>query len=175
MEKNIDSGHSMELWDAYYPDGTPAGCDLIRGEKIPENLRHMVAEVFVMHRDGDILLMQRDFDKPNYPGFWESGAGGSVLKGESMADGARRELLEETGITAGALENLYHFVSDTSIYQGYLCVTDIPKDSIKLQKGENIAFRWVSKQEFRNILQSDQYVDGLRERLREFVEHDFLI
>lgn len=86
MEKNTDSGHSMELWDAYYPDGTPAGCDLIRGEKIPENLRHMVAEASVMHRDGDILLMQRDFDKPNYPGFRESGAGGSVLKGESMAE-----------------------------------------------------------------------------------------
>ncbi|MDE7044202.1 MAG: NUDIX hydrolase, partial [Acetatifactor sp.] len=86
---------------------------------------------------------------------------------------ARRELLEETGITADALKNLYHNVSDTSIYHGYFCLTDIPKDHIKLQKGETIAFRWVSKQEFREIFQSDQYVDGLKERLREFVEHDF--
>lgn len=170
----MDDKQNIELWDAYYPDGTLAGCDLIRGEKIPAGLRHVVAEVFVMHKDGTILLMQRDYDKPNYPGFWESSAGGSVLKGERVIDGARRELLEETGISADdALESLYYYVSDKVIYRGYLCVTDVPKDHVKLQKGETIAFRWVNKQEFREIFYSDQYVDGLRKRLREFVEHDF--
>ncbi|MDE5589344.1 MAG: NUDIX hydrolase [Acetatifactor sp.] len=164
----------MELWDAYHEDGTLAGCDLIRGEKIPNGFKHMVAEVFVMHRDGSILLMQRDFSKPNYPGFWESGAGGSVLKGESALDGARRELLEETGIIADDdLENLYYVVTATTIYRGYLCVTDISKENVQLQKGETIAFRWVDKQEFRKVFNSDQYVDKLRERLSEFAAHDF--
>lgn len=64
-------------------------------------------------------------------------------------------------------------VSDTTIYRGYLCVTDIPKDHVTLQKGETIAFRWVDEREFREIFYSDQYVDGLRERLHGFVEHDF--
>lgn len=170
----MDRKQNIELWDAYHSDGSLAGCDLVRGEKIPDGLKHLVAEVFVMHRDGTILLMQRDLHKPNYPGFWESGAGGSVLKGESAIDGAKRELLEETGITADdSLENLYYIVSDTTIYRGYLCVTDIPKDHVTLQKGETIAFRWVDKQEFREIFYSDQYVDGLRERLHEFVEDDF--
>lgn len=172
--KNTVSKQNIEFWDAYYPDGTLAGCDLVRGEKIPEGLKHAVAEVFVMHKDGTILLMQRDFNKPNNPGFWESSAGGSILKGECMIDGARRELAEETGITAdGALENLYYSVSDSTIYQGYLYVTDFPKDRIKLQKEETIDFRWVNKQEFQEIFYSDQYGDGSRERLRQFVEHDF--
>lgn len=169
----MDCKQNIELWDAYYADGILAGCDLIRGEKIPAGLKHAVAEVFVMHRDGSILLMQRDFDKPNYPGVWESGASGSVLKGECAIDGAKRELLEETGITAKELENLYYIVTDTTIYQGYLCVTDIPKENIQLQEGETVAFRWVNKQEFREIFYSDQYVDQLRERLSEFVERDF--
>lgn len=172
--KNMDCKQSIELWDAYHADGTLAGCDLIRGEKIPTGLKHLVAEVFVMHKDGSILLMQRDFGKPNYPGVWESSAGGSVLKGESAIDGAKRELLEETGIIANDdLENLYYVVTDTTIYRGYLCVTDIPKNDVKLQKGETIAFRWVDEQEFREVFYSDQFVDGLRERLSEFVEHDF--
>lgn len=172
--KSMDCKQNIELWDAYHEDGTLAGCDLIRGEKIPNGLRHMVAEVFVMHRDGSILLMQRDFDKPNYPGDWESGAGGSVLKGESALDGAKRELWEETGITADDdLENLYYVVTDTTIYRGYLCVTDISKENVQLQKGETIAFRWVDKQEFRKVFNSDQYVDKLRERLSEFAAHDF--
>lgn len=172
--KDIDHAQNMELWDAYDSDGRLAGCDLVRGEKIPDGLKHMVAEVFVMHRDGDILLMQRDLDKPNYPGYWESGAGGSVLKGESDLDGARRELLEETGIAAkDGLENLYYVVTNTTIYRGYLCVTDMPKEDVQLQEGETIAFRWVNKEEFREIFYSDRYVSGLRERLHEFVENDF--
>lgn len=161
---------NRELWDACYADGTLAGCDLIRGEKIPDGLRHFAAEVFVRHRDGDILLMRRDLGKTNYPGLWESGAGGSVLKGERPIEGAGRELLEETGIIAGdGLENIYHIVTDTTIYEGYLCVTDIPKDHIKLQKGETMDYRWVDKQEFLEIFYSDRFVDLLRERLRAYV------
>lgn len=180
MEKRITKGtagvgcgQNVEFWDAYYEDGTLAGCDLIRGEKIPDGLRHAVAEVFVLHRDGTVLLMQRDYGKPNYPGFWESGAGGSVLKGERLMDGAKRELLEETGITAGDdLEDLYYVVTDTTIYQGYLCVTDIDKEAIRLQKGESVAFRWVNWQEFREVFYSERFVDKQRERLCKFVERE---
>ncbi len=163
----------MELWDAYNADGTLAGVDLVRGEKIPEGLRHAVAEVFVLHRDGSILLMQRDHNKPNYPGFWESGAGGSVLKGEQAVDGAKRELFEETGIVAEKLLPIYHAVSNDSIYYGYLCITDIYKDDIRLQKGETIDFRWVNKREFMEIFFSDNYVRGLKNRLGDFLKQDF--
>ena len=88
----------MEFWDAYKSDGTLAGCTIVRGETIPEGLCFAVGEVFVMHEDGSILLMQRAKDRPNNPGYWESGASGAILKGESFELGARRELLEETGI-----------------------------------------------------------------------------
>lgn len=182
MEKVIDadcrfseSEQKVEFWDAYYADGTLAGCDLVRGEKIPSKFRHIVVEIFVIHKDGSILLMQRDYSKPGYPGLWESSAGGSVLKGESTIDGAKRELFEETGISVSdnELENLYYVIAETPIYKGYLCVTDIPKESIRLQEGETIAFRWVSKQEFLEIFHSDQYVSGLKIRLKEFVSRDF--
>ncbi len=161
----------MELWDAYYEDGTLAGLDLVRGEKIPEGLRHAVAEIFVVHKDKSILLMQRDFGKPNYPGLWENGASGSVIKGESPLEGAKRELFEETGIVAkDGLQSLYHIVSETTIYWGYLCVTDIPKEKVRLQEGETIAFKWVHEREFKEIFYSDQYVNTVRERLKDFVE-----
>lgn len=179
MEADADRGklprrlQDIELWDAYLEDGSPAGCDLVRGEKIPKGLRHGTAEVFVIHEDGTVLLMQREFAKQNYPGFWESGAGGSILKGELPERGAERELLEETGIIGnGSLESLYHIVTDTTIYWGYLCVTNIPKDQVKLQAGETIAFRWVNKREFLEIFYSDRFVDKLRDRLRDYVEHD---
>lgn len=158
-----------EIWDAYYPDGTLAGVDLIRGKEIPEKYRHAVSEVFVIHKDGTILLMHRDFAKPNYPGFWESGAGGSVLKGETFEEGAYRELKEETGISAHELHPNYEVVTHDTIYKGFVCHTDAPKDSVTLQEGETIGYKWVSKEEFMQIFATEQFVTSLRDRLKDFV------
>ena len=93
----------MEIWDGYTADGTLAGRDLVRGEPIPEGIYHMVCQILVRHRDGDYLLMQRDYGKPNFGGCYDATAGGSALKGEDAVTCARRELLEETGISAETL------------------------------------------------------------------------
>jgi dATP pyrophosphohydrolase len=50
---------------------------------------------------GDFLLLERR--RP--PGFWQS-VTGSLEWGETADDAARRELIEETGITQGFLRNL---------------------------------------------------------------------
>lgn len=160
----------LELWDAYLADGTVTGETLVRGEPIPEGLHHAVAEVFVMHADGSVLLMQRDKRKPNYPGCWESGASGSVVKGESFLQGAVRELWEETGIREAALEPIYTVVSRNTIYKGYLCRTETAKDAVTLQPGETIAYQWVDWQRFLEVYRSAEFVDVRRERLKEFVE-----
>ena len=159
----------VELWDAYNADGTKAGFDLVRGEDIPKGYYHAVAEVFVMHEDGDILLMKRDYSKPNSPGKYETGGGGSVLKGETFYEGAVRELFEETGVVATELTELYNEVMGECIYQGYLCITDMDKDKIVLQEGETIDYMWVSKEKFLEIFRSDKYINHLKKTLRSFV------
>ena len=88
----------MELWDLYRKDGTPAGCELVRGQPMPKGLFHIVSGVVVRHVDGSYLLMQRDLHKDGWPGLWEMGASGSILKGETPLQGAIRELKEECGL-----------------------------------------------------------------------------
>lgn len=163
----------MEIWDGYREDGTLAGVDLVRGEAIPKGLKHAVAEVFVMHQDGTILLMQRDYHKPNYPGAFESGASGSVIKGESFLEGAKRELQEETGIVCSALKKIYEVQNDAAIYIGYVCVTDIAKNKIRLQEGETISYRWISKEDFLKFYKTKEYVPTLQKRVETFVENGF--
>ena len=58
-------------------------------------------------------------------------------------------------------------VTDDSIYQGYVCVTNVAKDSVTLQDGETIDYQWVSKEQFLSIFHSDTFVDSLRERLQK--------
>ena len=149
----------MEMWDAYLPNGILAGCELVRGEPIPNGLYHLVSEILVRHTDGDYLLMQRDPRKPNYGGFFEATAGGSALKGENALSCAMRELREETGIDAGTLTNIGRFVSHNTIYENFLCVTDCDKNSITLQDGETVSYKWISEADFIAFVNSDSMID----------------
>ena len=149
-----------ELWDLYHSDGTPAGRTMVRGDKVPEGLRHLACEVLVRHTDGDYLLMHRCATKSVYPGRWEGTAGGSALFGEDTLSCIQRELLEETGITS----KHFSFVAGRNIrgdciFHTYLCVTDCDKNAVRLQEGETDDFKWVSEQEFIEFINSDQIID----------------
>lgn len=144
----------MEFWDGYNADKTLAGRDIVRGEQPPADLYHWVADIIVQHTDGTYLVMQRDPRKPLGGGMWEIGAGGSVLKGESPYDGAVRELREETGVCADKLILLAEQTEHRNIHSGYnshysiyLCRTDMDKDSVTLQEGETVAYRWITADE----------------------------
>ncbi len=146
----------MELWDGYKADRTLAGIDIAREDEqkgnFPKGLYHLVADVIVKHTDGTYLAMQRDFNKIGFPGEWEIGAGGSVLKGETAYEGALRELREGTGIIAEKLTSLktISMVCENGVgvhYYMYLCITDMNKDAVILQEGETIDHKWVTDEE----------------------------
>ena len=158
---------SVELWDVYGEDGSVTGDILVRGEEIPEGCFHAVAKVFVVHEDESVLLMRRHLKKPAYPGCWECGAGGAVLKGEHFSLAARRELLEETGILADELKPIYQTLSGNCYFVGYLCVTNVAKGAVRLQKDETIDYKWVDKETFLEIYDTQQLVGA--KRLRDFV------
>jgi ribosomal protein S18 acetylase RimI-like enzyme len=160
----------MEIWDAYKADGNLAGSDLVRGERIPDGLFHLVCEVLVQHIDGSYLLMQRDINKESYPGKFEATAGGSALKGESPVSGAIRELQEETGIITDNLTQIYHTLSHNTIYYEFLCITSCDKSSVTLQVGETISYIWLSKDDFLNFINTNEYIPVHRDRLMLYLE-----
>lgn len=158
----------MELWDAYYADSTLAGVDLVRGESIEDGLYQVVSDIFVMHKDGSILLMQRDYSK-TFPGQYEASAGGSILKGETPYQGAIRELKEETGILTDNLDLIAITVDESrhTIYYNYKTVTDVEKSDIVLQKGETIGYKWLNRDEFMEFIKTDKFI--ATDRSREFL------
>jgi 8-oxo-dGTP diphosphatase len=68
---------------------------------------HRIALILVVGRDGALLMQQRDDDARIDPGRWTP-PGGHIEPGETPAEAARRELLEETGLVAGELVPLWH-------------------------------------------------------------------
>lgn len=165
----------MELWDGYHADGSPAECDLIRGEPIPKGLYHLVCEILVRHTDGDYLLMQRDFRKREYGGWYEASAGGSALKGEDKISCVKRELWEETGISDISLEEIGRSVSGDTIYFSFLGITDCDKASVTLQDGETIACRWITEPDFVRFVHSDKMIAPQKNRyLRYFIRQGYI-
>ncbi len=158
----------MEIWDGYRADGTPFGIDLIRGEPVPEGVYFLVVEILVRHTGGEYLLMRRDLRKPAFPGYFEATAGGAAQKGEDPLTAALRELREETGIEAEALEPIANMLYRQMICYQYLCVTDCDKDSITLQEGETIGYKWVSESEFIEFISSGDMIPTQKERYTEY-------
>lgn len=147
-----------EIWDGYFSDGTPANIDIVRGEEIPKGIYHLVSEILIKHVDGDILLMLRDPSKQNFGGYYEATCGGSALKGEDPLMCAKREMLEETGITAEVLEPIGVYVSHDTICHNYICIVSCDKNSVRLQIGETVDFKWVTEKEFADFVNSDKMI-----------------
>ncbi len=162
----------MELWDAY--DSSFKKLEkktLVRGERIPFGMYHLVGDILVRHVDGMFLVMLRDKRK-KHGGLWEASAGGSAIKGETPLECAVRELREETGIKADDIREIgrEQNTKNRALYVEFLCITDADKDSIVLQEGETAGYRWVAYEELISMqgrgLSSPRilkYLDALRE------------
>jgi 8-oxo-dGTP pyrophosphatase MutT (NUDIX family) len=59
-----------------------------------------VAVIIIRDRSGWYFLNRRSADRALFPGYFGIGAGGKVHDSESVAEAARRELHEETGLVA---------------------------------------------------------------------------
>ncbi len=162
----------MELWDAYNEKGERVAGTLVRGEPVPQGLYHLVCCVLVRHTDGSFLLMRRSPEKKHYPNIWEIGAGGSALQGETALEAAKRELREETGIDRGEFSPIGRSWDHKEgfFYEGFLCVTDYPKEQIRLQPGETCGCKWLSLPEFLAFFDSEDCLERMRSRLAAFVD-----
>ena len=136
-----------EIWDLYDEQGRKTGetWERSRAMEIPEDRYHIVCDVLIRHLDGTFLLTLRDPDKDVYPGCLEASAGGSALTGETPEQAAGREMSEETGLAAEKLEliGITRKPQSRSFVYAYLAVVGCDKDSVRLQPGETVGYRWV--------------------------------
>ena len=128
-----------------------AGQGIGAGQRRPESVL-----IVIYTEGGEFLLLERR--RP--PGFWQS-VTGSLEWGEDADSAARREVLEETGITQGVLVNLQW----TQVYEiipafGKVYAPGITRNlehafslrlmrrvPVTLSASEHVQFRWASGQE----------------------------
>ena len=129
------------------------------------------AGVMLINEKGEVLLQKR---RDN--GFWDYPAG-SMEIGESFEECARREVLEETGLTCGKLEffmemsgkdSFYEYPNGDQTYAAailYIC-RDFSGE-LKIQEDEVLTQAFFSLDDIPE--KSDQRGLGIFDRLREFL------
>ncbi len=130
-----------------------------RAEMRAGRLQHRAVSIAVLSSDGRLLVHRRADTKDVWPGMWDMAAGGVVGAGETYEQAARRELAEELGVWADELQSLGagRFVDDAValLGRGYRCVHDGP---FTFTDGEIAEVRWVGRDEFDALLDSEVFV-----------------
>ncbi|MGY0007207.1 NUDIX hydrolase [Micromonospora sp. I033] len=105
-----------------------------------------VALVLLVDASGAILLQHRDEHAPVSPNQW-SLPGGRIEPGETPEEAARRELLEETGLTAGDLHPLWtgprpyeEGFPHTVTVHAFHGTTDATQEDVVLGEGRAMVF-----------------------------------
>ncbi|MBR3504429.1 MAG: NUDIX domain-containing protein [Clostridia bacterium] len=135
----------MEYWDLYDVNLRPLGRTHRRGDPMPEGEYHLGVDVWVVNARNEILLTLRAPEKRALPNEWENTCG-SVLAGESAAEGAMRELREETGIVAGPEELrafAYRLAYHTHLFT-YILRRDVLLSGLSFQPGETVDAMYVT-------------------------------
>ena len=164
----------MEIWDLYDEKGNKTGetWERSRAQEIPEGRYHIVCDILIRHQSGDFLLTLRDSRKDMYPGCWEASAGGSALSGETPEEGARREMLEETGLKAKELKliSITQKPDTRSAVYAFIAVADCEKDSVVLQEGETVAYQWIEPSAFLRMIREEPVLSVQYPRYKPYLD-----
>ena len=68
---------------------------------------HRTAHIWLMNRNRELLIQKRSMTKESLPGYWDISCAGHIRHGETVLQGALRELREELGVTASQNDLTY--------------------------------------------------------------------
>jgi len=155
----------VEIWDLYDENYTLLNKKHIRGVPIPIGEYHIVVNVWIINKDGKILLTKRHPDKP-FGLLWEC-TGGSVIEGEDSVIGALRELNEEVGLKVKAedLVPIHNIRLSDRFVDTYITIQDIKLENLILQAEEVIDAKLVSIEELNHMWKKGEVVPKERYKM----------
>lgn len=151
-----------ELVDVIDGNGAVIG-QVTRREMRGKRLPHRCVYILVFNRRGELFIHQRTPTKDVYPSYWDVAVGGVLAAGEDFAEGARRELAEELGVTA-PLEPLFPVAySDSRSVVKAMAYRAIHDGPFQFQVSEVVQGEFVSLNQARERIEHERFCpDGLQ-------------
>ena len=149
----------MEKWDILNAEGQSVGRTTLR-EKcyLKPGEYHLVVHIWIVSSKGEFLIQQRSANKKLMAGEWAA-TGGAAISGEDSYTAANRELYEELGIPSNkqTLKKLTRIKRRNSLLDIWFINIDIDINKLRLQKDEVASVRWVSRDEFKEMIKNGRY------------------
>ena len=166
----------MEKRDVFLRDGTFTGLTIEKHTPMQKGwfLRHAV--IIMKTMDGQYVMQQRSLKAKYSPGEWDV-TGGGVVSGETSAQAAVREALEEVGVEV-KMENLHYMMSELHywgeeydmICDTYAARVNLPENGFKISEYEVNDVKCVPFEEFIGTVsynKSEAFCEMLRRVERE--------
>ena len=150
----------MELWDLYDKNRIPLGKTHERGTPIRTGEYHLSVHIAIFRDDGKMLVQRRSPDKKHWGGLWDMSAAGSVLAGESSAEGAARELFEELGLTYDFSTMRPQFTINYAVGFGdvYVINHNVKAEDIHIDGVEVVAVDFMSYDEIIESIRCGEFI-----------------
>jgi isopentenyl-diphosphate delta-isomerase len=128
---------------------------------------HGAAHLWILNREGQILIQRRSPTKENWPNLWDVSVAGHISAGEGPVEAALREAKEELGITLDPGECRYLFTVaeqvslnnrryvDNEYHHVFLVEKDLDVGDLKFTDGEVAEARFVALGELQTNLTTD--------------------
>ncbi|MCD7730923.1 MAG: NUDIX domain-containing protein [Oscillospiraceae bacterium] len=166
----------MELFDIYNMNREKTGRIIPRSDKLKDGEYHIVVHICLVNSRGQMLVQQRWPSKRSWGNMWDISVGGSCISGETSAEGAHREVLEEIGLDIN-FSNIRPSLT-VNFADGFDDIYVIPYDCepflLRLQDEEVQAVEWADKEDIFRMIDSGEFIPyhkALIELMFHFVNH----
>lgn len=150
----------MEQWDIVNGFREKVGKTWIRGDEMSEGDFHQVVHIWIMNKNGQFLIQQRQPWKIGWPNIWDCSAAGSVLMGETSEMGAIRETKEELGIELQMehAEVIFTVKFSRGFDDHWLVKQDIDVEKLNLQYEEVADAKWATVDEILELVERGDFI-----------------
>jgi len=142
-----------------------------RSEAVAAGLLYRMSMVLCRDEAGRYLVHRRPESSSRFPGEYSWLVAGAVSAGESYAEAAGRELLEEMGVRA-SVRPLFKFLCRGELSPYWFAVHEatVDQEQIAPQVAEVAWHGWLSGTELRKAMTSWKFVSDSRDAYRRYLE-----
>ncbi len=173
-----------EILDIFDENGNPTGRVKEKKQAHADGEWHKTAHIWIINSKNELLLQRRSPNKPTHPNMWDISAAGHISAGESVLEGAVRELKEELGVSADKEQFKHLFTvkqnknpKNREFAEVYLVKLDLPVSQYVFEDDEVAEVKYIPYKVLQRMVEEKaegilQHEEEYR-RLFEFLDKAF--